>query len=154
MLISVIWKSLKGDVVKIAAEIWLYRGQLGLTAEHLSKLGTAFNQKFTEIVSKSQFASILLLKDLNSLTSVLLKTLPILILSNNAIDVLRVLPAAEGIIHGTISFASQKLALINILEEFSKISTDLHSLADKTKCLTNTTSVNTVSPGFRRTQIN
>lgn len=79
----------------------------------------------------------LVLKDLNSLTSVLIKALPVLIVSNDAVDLLRVLPAAENLLHGTISFAAQKLALINILEEFTKISTDLHSLSEKTKIVMN-----------------
>jgi len=99
-----------------------------------------FNQKFVEIVSKSKFLSILFLKDFNALTTVLLKTLPVLILSNDAMDMIRIVPVAEGLLHETISFASQKIALMNILEEFSKIAGDLHSLSEKSKALTNATS--------------
>lgn len=114
----------------------MYRDQLGLSFERLSRMASTMNEKLSEIISKSRFASILALKDVNSLTTVLIKTLPVLLLSNDAMDVLRILPAAEDVLHGTISFATQKLALINILEEFSKVSADLHSLSEKTKQLT------------------
>lgn len=129
-------KNTKGDAAKLASEVWLYRDQLGLSPQSLSRAASRVNQKLSDLISKSRFASMFVIKDLNTLTSVLIKTLPVLILSNDAMDVLRVLPAAESVLHSTISFATQKLALINILEEFSKVAGDLHSLADKTKSIT------------------
>lgn len=121
------------DAAKLASEIWLYREQLGLTPEHLDEMLAKFKENSSQVLSKSKFASFIMIKDLNSLTNVLLKTLPVLIISNDAIDIFRILSTAEGLVQDTISFASQKLALINILEEFSKIAGDLHSLTEKAK---------------------
>lgn len=120
----------------MASEVWLYRDQLGLSPQKIAQATNVASDKLSELISKSKLASMLVLKDVNSLTSVLIKMLPLLIMSNDAMGLLRILPAAESLVHGTISFATQKLALVNILEEFSKVAADLHSLGDKTRSLT------------------
>lgn len=153
MKVYSIYISAIGDAAKLASEIWLYREQLGLSPQRISELTSRFNHQFTDIISKSKFASLIILKDLNSLTTVLIKTLPVLILSNDAMDILRVLPAAESLLHGTISFASQKLALINILEEFNKVSNDFHSLTEKTKALNNNATMNSNNSMFNNKKI-
>ena len=125
----------KVDATKLASEVWLYRDQLGLLPGQLSNLAGSLGQRLNDVINTSKYSYLLVLKDVNSLTSVLIRYLPFLLLSTDAMDILRLLPAAQGLVHGTISFASQKLALVNILEEFSKISNDLYTLADKSKAL-------------------
>lgn len=139
------------DFLKLSWEIWFYREQLGLTQksfENLFKINNTFiRQKLANVISKSKYASYLLVSDLNSLTSVLLKTLPSLVITDT-VDIIKFLPIMGSLLHGSVSYASAKLALLNILDEFSKISQDIQSV------LANQKSVQTAAANSLSNQTN
>ena len=122
--------ALIADMTFIAREIWYYQKQFGINKETLKKLSKSSKvlyDKFLTIVSKNKYASLIVLNDICSLTGLLIKTLPLFTLSNT-FDLIKYVPILGSIVHGSISFATTKYTLMNILEEFLQVAYDVNKL--------------------------
>lgn len=116
------------DMAFLIQEIKFYSVQFGLNEENLKKISKESNVLYDDIInviSKSAYASLIFLKDLHSLTSVLIKILPIFAVAS-ATEGIKFFPVLGHIIHGSMSFLMTKFALIKILDEFSKVALDLN----------------------------
>lgn len=121
------------DLAFLVKEITFYLAQFGLNDDSLSKISKQNNIAYDElvnIISKSAYASLILLKDLHALTSTLIKVLPIFAAANAA-DSIKIFPVVGHIIHGSISFLMTKYALLKILDEFSGVALDISAYIEQ-----------------------
>lgn len=118
---------LVADLSLLVQEIRFFTAQFGIDEIGLrkrSKLSKVTYEDLMAIVHESIYASLIVLKDLHSLTSVLIKILPIFAAAT-AMDSMKLLPVVGHIIHGSMSFLMTKYALIKILDEFAKVALDI-----------------------------
>ena len=118
------------DMTFLLHEIRFYTVQFGLNEENLRKISAESNILYNdliEVISKSAYASLIFIKDLHTLTSVLVKILPIFAVAS-ATEGIKFFPVLGHIIHGSMSFLMTKFALIKILDEFSRVALDLNDL--------------------------
>lgn len=122
------------DIALLSTEIWFYRKQLGLTEEKLKYLPKKVYDKITKIIEKSKYGSYVVLNDMHSITGLLLRTLPMLVISDMS-DLLKFVPLIGAVLHGTVSTATTKYALLQIIDEFSKIALDIQSIVSDQKMI-------------------
>ena len=118
------------DLGFLIQEIRFYLSQFNLHEEGLIKTTNKHNVTYDEllfVISKSSYGSLIILKDVHTLTSVLIKVLPVLAAAS-ALDSIKIFPVVGHIIHGTMSFFMTKIALIKILDEFCNVALEINDL--------------------------
>jgi len=122
------------DLSFLVQEIRFYVTQFGLCEEGLKKIVDNSNNRVVHedllaIINKSSYASLILVKDIHALTSVLVKVLPIFAAAS-AVEAIKFFPLVGHIIHGSMSFLMTKYTLIKVLDEVSKVALDLHQFIE------------------------
>ncbi len=122
------------DLTFLVQEIRFYVTQFGLCDKGLKKISSNSNNKIlyddlVAVINKSSFASLILVRDIHALTSVLVKVLPIFAAAS-AVEAIKFLPLVGHVIHGSMSFLMTKYTLIKILDEISKVALDLHDFIE------------------------
>jgi hypothetical protein len=130
--------SITCDALKLSAEIWFYREQLGLSPRHLAELSSEFNCTLTEIISNCKYASILFAENLNTYAETVINAMPAImqLQPNDIMGIIHVVPKVGSLLHCTVSYVKQKFVLEEILEEFTKIAKDVRSFVAKKKLKT------------------
>lgn len=115
------------DLAFITTEVWFYIQQFGLRIDTLKELahknGIMF-EKIHNCVSKYTYGPMILTNDAQTLTALLMKLLPIFTLTSTS-EISKLIPLVGSILHGSLSFAATRYALITILDEFAKISMEI-----------------------------
>lgn len=125
------------DFTFLAHEIKFFMSQFGLNEEGLNNTANKYDidkADLMSIISKSMFASLIVLKDMHSMTSILMKVLPIFAAAST-VESVKIIPIIGHIINGSISFLMTKYTLIKILDEFSTLALNIDSLIVERKCI-------------------
>lgn len=123
---------LVADLGFLLQEIRFYSSQFNLHEEGLQKTARRNNIPYDDlmiIVNKSAYGSLIVLKDMHTLTSVLVRVLPIFAAAS-ALDTMKMFPVVGHIIHGTMSFLMTKIVLIKILDEFCNVALEINDLIE------------------------
>ena len=115
------------DIAFLTTEIWFYMHQFGLRYEVLKELATKNGIIFDKInncVNKYKYGPMILINDMQTLSTVMQKLLPLFTISSTN-EITKLIPLFGHIIHGSLSFAATRYALITVLDEFAKISMEI-----------------------------
>lgn len=121
---------LVADLGFLLQEIRFYSRQFNLHEEGLQKTASRHNIPYDDlifIINNSAYGSLIALRDIHTLTSVLVRILPIFAAAS-ALDTMKMFPVVGHIIHGTMSFLMTKIVLIKILDEFCNVALEINDL--------------------------
>ena len=123
------------DATVIIREVRFYLTQFGLNEESLvktSKSSGVLYDDLLNLINKSSYATLILLKDMHALISVLTQILPMFGVKNST-EVIKFFPILGTIIHGSASFLMTKHALTNILDELANVALDINQFVEERK---------------------